>query len=230
MINPDEQFSVLGGYFSDTCTQHIFDWDQRRWIGLKGNEGSIGKDEDAVKLLKTVYEKARPDAVEIRLSDQNTFASDSIDPEDDSSQFVHYPRYAAYESELDTKTVLKRSQLQEIDRLGRCVDLVEYADAWSSKKAVFKYQLIPHHLDKVWTEGNIVRVLQGHPSIVSLDKFVVDDDELRLVGFASEYVPGETLRDNCRRPFQLSWLQELTQVVDDLNPEAWYPSQGHCPL
>jgi serine/threonine protein kinase len=217
MINPAEQFWVLGGYFSRLCTQHIFDWDQRRWIGLQGEEHLIGKDEDAIQLLKKVYNQVPPDAVEIRLSDKGTLASLSTNPEDDPSLFVHYPRFVADEGDLNEHNVLRRSQLHEIDRLGRCVDLVEYVDSGAIKKAVFKYQLVPHHLEKVWTEAHIVHALRDCTSVLSFDKFVVDNSDLRLLGYTSTYIAGETFRDNPRRPFRLSWLEQLTQIVDDLN-------------
>jgi serine/threonine protein kinase len=217
MIGPDEQFWVLGGYFSHLCTQHIFDWDQRRWIGLQAEEDLIGKDQDAIESLKKVYSQESSEIVEIRLSNDGAVTSRSTDLEDDPSQFVHYPRFVPQGSELDEENVLRRSQLQEVDRLGRCVDLVEYPDSTAFKKAVFKYQLIPHHLDKVWTEAHILHGLQGRPSIVPFDKFVVDDRDLRLVGYTSAYIASKTLKDNPHRPFCLSWLEQLTQTVDDLN-------------
>jgi hypothetical protein len=217
MINSDQRFWVLGGYFSRLCTQHIFDWDQRRWIGLQGQEDLIGEDEDAIRLLKTVYDQVSPDVVEIRLSDAGTMTSVSTDLEDDPSQFVHYPRYLPEEGDLNEQNVLRHSQLQEIDRLGRCVDLVEYSDSGTLKKALFKYQLVPRHVDKVWTEAHIVYGLRGYHSIPSFDKFVVDDVELRLLGYTSVCPTGETLRDSPHRPFRLSWLEQLTQIVDDLN-------------
>lgn len=229
MINPDEQFWVLSGYFSRLCTQHIFDWDQRRWIGLQGDEDLIGKDEDAVRLLKKVYNQVSADVVEIRLSDRDTVEETSTELEDDPSQFVHYPRFPVEESDLNEQAILRRSQIKEIDRLGRCVDLAEYSVPGAVKKVVFKYQLIPHHLEKVWTEAHIMHALQGRTSIVSFDRFVVDDEDFRLLGYTSNYVPGDTLRDNPYRPFCLSWLEQLTQVVDELNLKCGIYHQDIAP-
>lgn len=217
MLNANERFWVLGGYFSQFCTQHIFDWDQRRWIGLRGQEDLIGEDEDAIRLLKTIYNQMPPEVVEIRLSDAGTVESVSTNLEDDPSQFVHYPRYLAVEGELTEQNTLRRSQLREVDRLRRCVDLVEYSESGIIKKALFKYQLVPHHIDKVWEEAHIVYGLREHQSFPSFDKFVVDDVELRLLGYTSACPAGETLKDNPHRPFRLSWLEQLTQIVDDLN-------------
>ena len=157
------------------------------------------------------------DVVRIRLSDKGTLASVSTDPEENPSQFVHYPRFIADEGNLNEHNVLRRSQLQDVDRLGRCVDLVEYADSGAIKKAVFKHQLVPHHLEKVWREAHIVHALRNYTSVLGFDRFVVDDTDLRLLGYTSTYIAGETFADNSRRPFRLSWLEQLIQIVDDLN-------------
>ena len=135
-----------------------------------------------------------------------------------------------YYQVLDENNILRHSRVEEIDRLGRCVDLIEYSDSGFTRKAVFKYQLVPHHVNKIWTEAHIVYGLREHESIVSFDKFVVDDAEGRLLGYTSVYAPGQTLRDNPNRPFCLSWLDQLTHIVDDLNLKYRILHQGHCSL
>ena len=144
-------------------------------------------------------------------------ASVSTDPEDNPSRFVHYQRFLADEGDLNEHNILRRSQIHEIDRLGRCVDLIDYVDSGITTKVVFKYQLVPHHLDKVWTEAHIMHALRECTSTVSFNKFVVDDTDLWMLGYVSAYIAAETLRDNSCRPFRLCWLEQLTRIVDDLN-------------
>ena len=157
------------------------------------------------------YELPR-DVVQIRLTDKGTVASVS---KDDPTPDLQYPRFAAHEDDL---IVLRRSQLQEIDRLGRGLDLVVYHDSGAIKKAVFKYEILSGLVSRIWNEAHIVHGLRGRIPIPAFDNFVVDDVELRLLGYTYKHIAGgETLQEHPYRPFCLSWLEQLTQIVDDLN-------------
>lgn len=71
--------------------------------------------------------------------------------------------------------------------------------------------------------------LPRHANIVSFDRVVVDELEGRVVGFTNDYVPGGTLEANGSRVFQLEWLWQLIQVVDDLNLEYGIAHQDIAP-
>lgn len=55
--------------------------------------------------------------------------------------------------------------------------------------------------------------------------------ESRVIGFATKYIPGGTLADptNLNVPFRFEWLQQLTRLVDFLNPELGIMHQDIAP-
>lgn len=59
--------------------------------------------------------------------------------------------------------------------------------------------------------------LPPHPNLVPFNRVVLDEQNGRLVGFTSIYIPGGTIKENKSRTFKLEWLRQLTCVVDDLN-------------
>lgn len=52
-----------------------------------------------------------------------------------------------------------------------------------------------------------------------------------MIGFATKYIPGGTLADptNLNVPFRFEWLQQLTRLVDFLNPELGIMHQDIAP-
>lgn len=84
-------------------------------------------------------------------------------------------------------------------------------------QVVFKYYFLWQYAQKSWKEMNLWMRLPRHPNIVPFDRVVLDELEARVVGFTNRYVSGGTLEENRSRVFQLKWLQQLIQVVDDLN-------------
>jgi serine/threonine protein kinase len=61
-----------------------------------------------------------------------------------------------------------------------------------------------------------------------LDRIVLEDQESRVIGFTTKYMPGGTLA-NPKIPFRFEWLQQLTQVVDFLNLELGIMHQDIAP-
>lgn len=74
-------------------------------------------------------------------------------------------------------------------------------------------------MGNTWNELHIIKTLPMHPNLVSFDRVVLDDAESQALGFTTEYYAGGTLDDSTSRVFRLSWLQQLTAVVDYLNFE-----------
>lgn len=98
----------------------------------------------------------------------------------------------------------------------------------------FKYYFLYQFLGKVWNEMNLWMRLPPHPNIVPFDRVVIDELHSRVVGFTTPFIPGGTIEDDSTRTpgrgrvFKLSWLKQLTRVVDDLNlRHARHRPPGH---
>ncbi|KID86612.1 Protein kinase-like domain protein [Metarhizium guizhouense ARSEF 977] len=59
--------------------------------------------------------------------------------------------------------------------------------------------------------------LPRHPNLVPFDRVVTDELEGRVVGFTNNDISGGSLEENRSRVFRLKWLQQLTNLADDLN-------------
>lgn len=85
------------------------------------------------------------------------------------------------------------------------------------EQAVFKYYFLWQYAQRSWDEMNLWMRLPPHPNIVPFDRIVLDELEVRVIGFTNDYVSGGTLEENQSRIFRLEWLRQLIRVVDDLN-------------
>ncbi|KAI9833445.1 MAG: hypothetical protein M1819_003603 [Sarea resinae] len=223
MIPPEWRIWVESGalFPGGPHTWHVIDWDQRRWFAVTGSEQALPDEDEATNVMQKLIDSLGPEVSSFEISDDGTILSTSSDPEKDVTQAVLYPHYPGY---LDETETLTRSQLQEIDRLGPCADLVCHREKLDgsekpekSKLAVFKYPLIWQHRQKVWDELHIIKGLRAHPFVVPFDRIILDDVEKRVLGFTTAFVPGGDLEHNPSRPFRFSWLEQLTSVIDDLN-------------
>ncbi|CAG8887275.1 unnamed protein product [Penicillium egyptiacum] len=86
----------------------------------------------------------------------------------------------------------------------------------------------PMAVQMAWDELNIFNSLPPHPNIIPFDRVVVEDQESRVIGFTTKYIPGGTLA-NPKILFRFEWLQQVTQVVDFLNLELGVMHQDIAP-
>ena len=143
--------------------------------------------------------------------------------------FIAYPPFSLCGSLSDCRTV-QYSKLQELDRLGPFVDLASYEDeSGVSQKVAFKFNILykPLRLQMAWDELNILKSLPPHPNIVLFDRVVLEE-ESRVIGFTTKYIPGGTLA-NSNVPIRFEWLQQLTQLVDFLNLDYGIMHQDIAP-
>jgi serine/threonine protein kinase len=152
------------------------------------------------------------------------------DPEEDDTLFLAYLPFSLCESLASCRTV-QYSKFYELDRLGPFVDLLSYEDeSGIPQKVAFKFNILntPLRLQMAWDELNLLSILPPHPNIIPFDRVVLEDEESRVIGFTTKYIPGGTLA-NPKILFRFEWLQQLTQVVDFLNLELGIMHQDIAP-
>jgi len=235
MIEPEDRFwitfeAVFPDFPDDQHTTNIIDWDQRRWYTIKGSTKFLPPEEGReIDVLKRYIDLLAQNVHSITVDDEGLLVAVSSNPEDDETQVIHYPRYSEVPSLQDCPTI-RLSQLTELDRLGPEVDLMSYVDSSGvHRKVVFKYNIIVQWIKHIWKEIHLTKGIPKHPHIVPFDHVVVEDDESRIIGFTTHYIPGGTFDANRNRVFQLLWLQQLTAVVDYLNLELGIIHQDIAP-
>ncbi|KAI0552642.1 kinase-like domain-containing protein [Xylaria curta] len=207
MIDDDSKYFSLSGNIRD----------QRRVVSVtmdeeQDNEGI------AIKHFSRHGSQLSPNIYRIHISDTGEIISTYTDPENDQTCCVHYPLL----SEISVPpgiSVVRRDELEELERLGPDVDLVSYppCSGDSATKVVFKYHWLWQYTQMAWKEMNLWMRLPRHPNIVPFNKIVLDELEGRVVGFTNNYVPGGNLEENISRVFKLEWLKQLIEVTDLLN-------------
>ncbi|KEY72987.1 hypothetical protein S7711_04655 [Stachybotrys chartarum IBT 7711] len=219
MIDQDSRFFSLNGDIpvGGPSTWHITDWDQRRVISviMDGEQDDEGL---AIEHLGRHIDHITPSTYAIYVSPNGEIISKYSDAKHDQNYCVHYP-FLHDVSVPDGIESIRRDKLEELERLGPDVDLVGYPPCAGTvaKKVVFKYYFLWHYAQRSWDEMNLWMRLPRHPNIVPFDRIVVDELQGRVVGFTNEYFPGGTLEERKGCIFQLKWLHQLVQVVDDLN-------------
>lgn len=196
----------------------IVDFDQRRIIVAR-MDGDQDSEELALGYLKRYIDTLDPDVTFVYLSPDGGLVKASTDLKHDKVDCVYYPPLSLIRASESVQTVV-RTELRELDRLGADIDLVSYQtciEPVSTRKAVFKYYWHARFVGTFWKEAEIWMRLPPHPNIVPFDRLVLDEMHGNVVGFTSLYIPGGTLDKNPSRVFKLKWLQQLTQVIDDLN-------------
>jgi hypothetical protein len=132
----------------DTATWHIVDYDSRRFVSVTSPEHFSPDDEkNAIKALRPIIDTLGFNVKGITVDDKGRLVSTSTSLEDDFTLFVRYPRFTEVEVGTDNSDTLKRSQLQEVDRLHVCVDLVRHKQQnCPPELVVFKYTMRPERL------------------------------------------------------------------------------------
>ncbi|KAI1860487.1 hypothetical protein JX265_009886 [Neoarthrinium moseri] len=219
MIEDEFKYFCLSGDIpvGGPSTWHVTDWDQRRVVSVT-MDGEQDDDSIAIKHYSRYSSHLSRDIYRIHVSHTGEIISTYTDPENDPTCCVHYPFLHEVFLPEGIQTV-RRDELEELDRLGPDVDLVEYPPylGGPTKKVVFKYYFLWQYAQWSWKEMNLWMRLPRHPNIVPFDRVVVDELEGRVVGFTNIYVPGGSLQENQSRVFRLEWLQQLIRVVDELN-------------
>ncbi|PTB38169.1 hypothetical protein M441DRAFT_95206, partial [Trichoderma asperellum CBS 433.97] len=197
-------------------TWHVMDWDRRRVISLVTPTDCQGDPDIPGKYFERHIDSLPLDTYKIYVSETGDLRV-STDPKDNAWISIIRPKVEDLQLQkpLSIETV-KRTELCEISRLGRGLDLVSYGTR-EERRVVFKYVLILQGSDRFWTELNVWIRLSHHLNIVPIDKIVLDEIHGQIVGFTTPYIPGGSLEDNPSRGFKLKWLKQLIQAVDDLN-------------
>ncbi|KAJ5201496.1 uncharacterized protein N7498_006159 [Penicillium cinerascens] len=238
MINPQDRFWSEGqnyrGPSENPTTEtycNVWDWDQLRMVKIKGTAKLFPREEDIeLSILAQFADYLSPEVRAITVDDDGLLTGVSTDPEEDDTLFLAYLPFSLCESLADCRTI-QRSKLQELDRLGPFVDLVSYEDeSGISQKVAFKFNVLnkPLRLQMAWDELNLLKLLPPHPNILPFDRVVLEDEESRVIGFTTKFIPGGTLA-NPNIPFRFEWLQQLTEVVDFLNLELGIMHQDIAP-
>lgn len=190
-------------------------------VKVKGTAKLFPPEEDReLSILARFADYLSPEVRAITVDDDGLLTGVSTNPEEDDTLFLAYIPFPLCGSLADCRTI-QYSKLQELDRLGPFIDLVSYEnESGISQKVVFKFNVLnkPLRLQMAWDELNILKSLPPHPNIIPFDRVVLEDQESRVIGFTTKYIPGGTLA-NPKIPFRFQWLQQLTQVVDFLNLE-----------
>lgn len=196
-------------------------------IKLHGTAKLFPPEEDKELLILAQFADClSPEVRAITVDNNGLLTGVSTDPEEDDTLFLAYVPFSKCESLADCR-IVQYSQLQELDRLAPFINLVSYEDeSGISQNVAFKFNVLnkPLRLQMAWDELNILKSLPLHPNILPFDRVVVEDQDSRVIGFTTKYIPGGTLA-NSKRPFRFEWLQQLTSVVDFLN---FFGARGHA--
>ncbi|KAJ5715866.1 uncharacterized protein N7483_013047 [Penicillium malachiteum] len=225
-------FPLSQAYFGDVddpateCHCNLWDWDQLRFIKIKGPSKFFPPEDDAeTSIFAQSLDYLSPDVREITIDSDGLLTGVSTDPDVDETAFAAYMPFSLCEHLVNCPKIYF-SQLHEIGRLGPGVDLLSYND----QRVAFKFNplRLPRQLECSWREMNIISKLPPHPNLVPFDNIVLEDKESRIIGFTTKWIPGGRLSDP-KKPFRLEWLQQLTQVVDFLNFELGIMHQDIAP-
>jgi hypothetical protein len=240
LLPPSEVFNLnrFGNYgcgtMEDTREVHVVDFDTRHdvLVTLPNPDGFMVLNDDlegeipiakAIHALSTHLDDLPPETVAVELDETGKLLSFNTNPELDRTYTTDYFSLGEYQlpPQIADRTVL-RSELTEMRRFQLNVDLVSYpaslsppADGKGEDRYVFKYETAKAYM--MWREIHMVARLPPHPSMVLLDRVVLDEmTGSKVVGFTARYVAAKNLAES-RPPFKLKWLKQLMQAVDDLN-------------
>lgn len=209
----------------------VADWDSRRWFRVVGPSDVYG-DEDGENICKALLPHAADlplDITKVTLTSTGEVKSTLNNPEDDWTAVVFYPSFTIEAVGSDASDCVKRSDLEEEDRLHIFVDLVRLMTSkTTSQQLVFKYTMLQAQVGPLWREAFFIKRLQDCPYVVPFDKFVVHETEPLFLGFTTAFMPGRSLQDN-PRVFRGKWLEQIFEVVDRLNLEYGIVHQDISP-
>ncbi|CAG8195598.1 unnamed protein product [Penicillium olsonii] len=210
---------------------NVWDWDQLRMVKVKGTAKLFPPEEDReLSVLAQFSDYLSPEVRAVIVDDDGLLTGVSTNPKEDDTLFLAYIPFSLCQSLAGCRTI-QYSKLQELDRLGPFIDLVSYEEEYGiPQKVAFKFNVLnkPLRLQMAWDELNILKSLPPHPNIIPFDRVVLEDQESRVIGFTTKYIPGGTLA-NPKISFRFEWLQQLTRVVDFLNLELGIMHQDIAP-
>jgi len=126
MIVDDSKYFSLSGDIpvGGPSTWHVVDWDQRRMVSVT-MDGEQDDESIAIEHLSRCSSQLSPDTHRIYISHTGEIISTYTDPKNDPTYCVHYP----FLHEIfipEGVQVVRRDELEELERLGPDVDLVAY--------------------------------------------------------------------------------------------------------
>lgn len=230
MSPPQATFTVEEGYIEDEDylpasekdrplkhRSYILDWDQRRWFIVTGPVSLFSEDpEEPINTLKRYIKDFSASVNALLVDNGGLLLGLSSEIQTQYLHDVNYPRSELLTSFKNVPTI-RLSELTEETRLKPGVDAMTQTKN-PETKLVFKYVLASSQEHLMWKEMNILNSIPQHPNILPIHSLVLEDYELRVLGFATRYIPGGDMWQN-RMPFKMKWLKQLTDVVDYLNLE-----------
>ncbi|KAI0848084.1 kinase-like domain-containing protein [Daldinia vernicosa] len=110
---------------------------------------------------------------------------------------------------------VRYAELVTLDQFTPRVHLVQLASS-PETRLVVKYISRDMAKGNIWKEMNILKTQQLHPSILPVDRLILDNNNI-IVGMGIKFVPGGNLNNNKDRTFKLKWLKQLTETLDFLH-------------
>ncbi|KAL3421445.1 hypothetical protein PVAG01_07890 [Phlyctema vagabunda] len=238
MIDPKVRFEYDEGSFrgdpedpKTTVHSKIWDWDQLRSIKITGTAKIFPwVSNEELEFLGHFMDFLSPEVRSVSVDDDRLITELTTDPKEDGSLVTPYPRLSTVETLAGCHTI-QFSKLEEVDRLGKGVDLSSYVDESGARQLVaFKFAPFAEavRIEGAWCEMSLLRQIPPHENLVAFDRVVIEDKESRVIGFTTKYLTGGNFV-NPDRPFRFEWLQQLTEVVDFLNLELGIMHQDIAP-
>ncbi|KAI1450139.1 hypothetical protein F5Y02DRAFT_367683 [Annulohypoxylon stygium] len=227
-----------------TCTKSILLPDCRRRLFVTAPATLFTYEKESKytldKYICKVCQYLSPEVVMIRIDAEGLLQEVTSNPADvdffrentNIRTFGDRPTPLLSDTPLSSWPTLQHSQLVELDRLKINVDVVKVAGESEAPLAV-KYILDDYSfLKPIWNEMNIQKALQPHPSILPLDRIVLDDKG-HIIGMTTKFIKGAALSSEDifgmktkfikeagpssgerTRTIKLKWLKQLTEVLD----------------
>jgi serine/threonine protein kinase len=220
------------GELEDVIVWLFVDFDTRRDYCVAAPEDIGGEDVDdfarddlVQNALRRYWDILAPSVRIIVLDANERLQAVSPDPNEligfheglnNFTSLFPWPRFEQVTT-LNHLTTVCRSQLAEVDRLAKIVDLmVDTSD--NGERVVAKWFLTSDLHTQAWREVQVLNLIPPHPHIVSIHRIIVDDRWERVVGWASKYVDGTDLEVD-QSHFKMKWLRQLTDTFDYLHLE-----------
>ena len=212
-------------------TYGVIDFDRRRFLnvsipttaaGFKQDDGG-GDVPTAVSLcghalLNQLCDELEQDVCAITVDPDKREVLDKTHGPDTyclGACWPHYPTPAELGLPSRIKR-LKRSQLLELSRLRPSADLVSFkTESGHVQRGIFTYFFARDDVQPHLREQQVLLHVGRHPNLPEYLRAVLDDSGQVIVGYLAKYLSLETVMDNVR--FDLSLLQQLIRVVDDMN-------------
>ena len=211
----------------------VRDMDQRKNYTIHGISSSFDYDIEnldaafevgddiALEVAARYIPSLSPSVHTITVDKDGLLASLCSDPEEDEALYIDYPEIENTPS-LQGVPSIKVDEMEEVDRLGRNIDLMTIKSD-PSKKLVWKYNQISTGEGLMWRELHILTILRkhSHPNIRPLEHLVLSSNpKPQILGFTTPFIAGGSLRDTFpKRTIKIKYIKQLFLVIDFLNLE-----------